>query len=193
MSKPRAPQIPRITSFPPFYFLFVSLVSFIRHWITARRVRDCLLFVTIRFHYNAKQLLKFMLAAIASLPAATMSTSNKIPPNIPLASTLRNSSLRAQRSLQLRLRSEALRKFVSLSTLSLCLVTRKFVEFSRDFSTSVSFFSKRVSFFFFSTRISVATRRRRNISPMLGCHGVTIRRERSTLVAHFLAFKWLGI
>lgn len=50
---------------------------------------------------------------------------------------------------------EALRKFVSLSTLSLSislthtfslspyLVTRKFVEFSRDFSTSVSFFPQR--------------------------------------------------
>lgn len=36
------------------------------------------LFVAIRFHCNAGQLLKFMLAAITSLSAATMSTSNKI-------------------------------------------------------------------------------------------------------------------
>jgi len=126
-----------------------------------------------------------MLAAIPSL--ATMSTSNKISSNIPLASTLRISPHRAQLPLSVTstsLRSEALRKFVSLSTLSLCLVTRKFVEFSRDFSTSVSFFFERISLFFFSVWIPVAMRRRRNTTPMLHYHGVTIRRERSTLVAH---------
>ena len=81
-----------------------------------------------------------------------MSTSNKISSNIPLASTLRISPHRAQLPSSVTLtslRSEALRKFVSLSILSLCFVTRKFVEFSRDFSTSVSVFFKCISLFFF--------------------------------------------
>lgn len=56
-----------------------------------------------------------------------------------------------------------------------------------------SVFSFLFSLSFFFTRISVATRRRRNAPPMLAHPGITIRRERSTLVAHFLAFKWSGI
>lgn len=69
--------------------------------------------------------------------------------------------------------------------------------FAGLFHLSVSFFLSRAFFFLFSlsffTRISIATRRRRNAPSMLACPGVTIRRGRPTLVAHFLAFKWSGI
>jgi len=151
MSKPRATNSKNNISV--FYLPFVKLVSFIRYWISARRVHDRLLFV--RFHCRkAEQLLKFMLAAITSLPATTMSTSNKIPSDIPLASTFRISPLRARNIKQrFNFTSErsASKVRIAFYSLSLCLVTRKFVEFSRDFSISVSFFSKRVFFLFFPT------------------------------------------
>lgn len=183
-----------------FYLAFVSSVSFIRRLDLGACVTA---FYSSRsdFVANAGRLLKFMLAAITSLPAATMSTGNKIPSNIPLASTLRISPLRARlpsrASLQLRFGVE---RFESSYRFPLSLYAS-----SRESSLNFrgTFPPPRLILFqacffplppFFPTRISVATRRRRNTPPsMLDCHGVTIRRERSTLVAHFLAFKWLGI
>lgn len=156
---------------------FANFLSFIRYWISgaARRVRDRLLFVTIRFHCNAEQLLKFMLAAITFLlpRAARQRRAIKFSPTSLWQAHLVFSPLRARLPSSVTLTSlwsGALRKFrIAFHSLFMPRHAKVRWIFAGLFHPpSVSVFPKRVSFLFFyrSRGFSVATQRRRNTLPM---------------------------